>query len=210
MLQAVLMKFLRILFALLKKCGQKIRMHPNRIKFCEGCDNFRRKYCAGKNILPNITFVDYEKLRIEYKKSESSSCDIIYDDGKSLIYIENKHIYYFVQFIDMPNKIEDGLCNVIKKKLEDSVSLYERLFPISHSNRYFVLFFSEKVPFPQNHCTSPKNKRIAEIVPTFLKYMLLTSISAVHGFLGMKYIHSSGKVIEVNIDECANASLYIH
>lgn len=206
------MKFLKILFVLLKKCGRWIKMYPYRIKFCEGCDNFRKKYCVGKNILPRITFVDYEKLRIEYKKHEQSSCDIVYDDGQRLIYIENKHIYYFVQFLDSPkdDAIENVLCNVIQKKLEDSIYLYESLFPIRHSNRSFILFFSEKNPFPTNSSTRLKNQRMANLSPNALKNFLIMSISAINKFRGMQYTHSSGKIIRVYIDECTNAPSHIN
>lgn len=186
-------------------------MNSYNIRFCEGCDNYKKKYCAGKNLLPQISFVDFEKLRKEHNKSEDHSCDLVYDAPEKLGYIENKHIYYFARFFDSPkekNLIESSLCGVIRDKIEDSLDLYESLYPIQHSNRFFILFFSEKVPFPKRETTEQINIRMAKLYPNALKFFLINSISAIKNFKGMQYIHSSGKKVKVYIDECTNAPLH--
>lgn len=206
------MKFLRILFVLLRRCGQRIKMHSYKINFCDGCDNKRKNICEGEGILPSMHFIDYEKLRKAYNKSERFSCDLVYDDKKKLVYIENKHIFYFVQFLNDKNtrSVENILCNVIKNKIDHTLELYESLFPPNHSNRSFILFFSKKVSFPIQGSTIQKNQAIAKMEPSFLKFFLITSISAIENFRGMRYTHPSGVIIRVYVDECTNASVHFY
>lgn len=122
-------------------------MQRLKTRFCNTCslqpspENFpNKKTFCQEDLYPSFRFYSYDKFMLTYFPNEpqtSSKCDAIFIGKESILFIEQKTINYFEDY-------DQKKANALRKKYEDSIERWKKIFPINSDLKHlFLIVFSK-------------------------------------------------------------------
>ena len=171
------------------------------IKFCEACSV---KDDCGEDLMPQHLFIDGDAEKADENKA---SCDLIFETGKTVFFIEQKYLYYFCRFYEDSRRWE-SLRNVVRDKIKGSVEDYFNPPKNIEKALKFLLVYSKKVK--PSH---PRGKYQFEEIEKYIGSAALlndirTALLAIDGVVGGVY-HTDDYSVALSVSECSDVEKQI-